>query len=225
MPGPIRAVAFDMIETVFSIESLRAGLTPLGLPANALDTWFAASLRDAFALAATDDFAPFRDVMGDALADLLQRHNLPVMENRIAAFLDGMKNLEARPDAHRAFATLAQANLPIVAVSNGAAASTQHLLTRAALAPLVQRVFSVDEIGLSKPRREVYTHVAQSLGLPASAICLVAAHPWDVHGARSAGLHGAFVSRGQPWPATMKRPTVIGDELLDTAEAVLALTG
>jgi len=225
MPGPIRAVAFDIIETVFSIESLRSGLTPLGLPANTLDTWFAASLRDAFALAAMDDFAPFRRIMGDALADLLQRHNLPVMENRIAAFLDGMKNLEARPDADRAFAMLAQANLPIVAVSNGAAAATQHLLERAALAPRVHRVFSVDEIGLSKPRREVYTHVAQSLDLPASAICLVAAHPWDVHGARSAGLRGAFVSRGQPWPASMRRPTMIGDELLDTVEAVLAHTG
>jgi len=225
MPGPIRAVAFDIIETVFSIESLRSGLTPLGLPANTLDTWFAASLRDAFALAAMDDFAPFRRIMGDALADLLQRHNLPVMENRIAAFLDGMKNLEARPDADRAFAMLAQANLPIVAVSNGAAAATQHLLERAALAQRVHRVFSVDEIGLSKPRREVYTHVAQSLDLPASAICLVAAHPWDVHGARSAGLRGAFVSRGQPWPASMRRPTMIGDELLDTVEAVLAHTG
>ncbi|HMB11501.1 haloacid dehalogenase type II [Saliniramus sp.] len=225
MPGPIRAVAFDILETVFSIESLRPGLTPLGLPGNILETWFAASLRDAFALAATDDFAPFRSVMGDALADLLQRHNLPVMENRIAAFLDGMTNLEARPDAHGAFATLAQANLPVVAVSNGAAAATQHLLERAALSSLVQRVFSVDEIGFSKPRREVYSHVARSLGLPASALCLVAAHPWDVHGARSAGLHGAFVARGQLWPTTMKRPTIIGDELLDTVEAVLALNG
>lgn len=225
MPGPIRAVAFDIIETVFSIENLRPGLAPLGLPATALETWFAGSLRDAFALAATGAFAPFRKVMGDALADLLQRHNLPVMENRIAAFLDGMGNLDAQPDAHRAFATLHQAGLPVVAISNGARSATQHLLDRAALAPLVQHVFSVDDVGFSKPRRELYAHVARALDLPEAEICLVAAHAWDVHGAGSAGLAGAFVSRGQPWPSTMRRPTIIGDELLDTVEAVIAHRG
>lgn len=224
MTGLIRAVAFDIIETVFSIERLRAGLVSLGLPPHALETWFAASLRDAFALAATDDFAPFRKVMRDALADLLQRHNLPVMENRITAFLDDMKNLEARHDAYRAFATLAQADMPVVAVSNGSAAATRHLLERAALLPHVTAVISVEEVGLAKPRREVYTHVAQSVNLPASAVCLVAAHAWDVHGARSAGLQAAFVSRGQPWPYSMRRPTIIGDELLDTVETVLART-
>ncbi len=223
MPQPIRAVAFDIIETVFSLESLRPGLAPLGLPPNTLDTWFAASLRDAFALAATNEFAPFRKVMGDALADLLQRHNLPVMENRIVSFLDGMKNLDAQPDAHRAFSLLDEAGLPIVAVSNGASAATQHLLDRAALTPLVRRVFSVEDVGFSKPRREVYAHVAASLGLREPEICLVAAHAWDVHGARAAGLHGAFVSRGQPYPATMRKPSVVGDELVDTAEAILSL--
>ncbi|MCC5977439.1 MAG: haloacid dehalogenase type II [Salinarimonas sp.] len=223
MPRKIRAVAFDIIETVFSIESLRPGLAPLGLPPTALDTWFAGSLRDAFALAATNEFAPFRKVMGDALADLLQRHNLPVMENRIAAFLDGMKDLDAQPDAYHAFSLLAQSDLPVVAVSNGAAVATQHLLDHASLAPLVGRVISVDEVGFSKPRREVYAHVATSLGLREDEICLVAAHAWDIHGARAAGLHGAFVSRGQPYPATMRAPSIIGDELLDTVEAVLAL--
>ena len=161
-----RAIAFDIIETVFSLESLRPGLTPLGLPTSALETWFAASLRDAFALATTGGFAPFRAVMADALADLLQRHGVPVMENRIAAFLDGMKTLNAQPDAAEALSTLRTADMPIIALSNGAVGATEALLDRAGLRPLFQSVLSVEDVGLSKPRGEVYGHAASVLGMP-----------------------------------------------------------
>lgn len=221
-PRP-RAIAFDIIETVFSLESLRPGLTPLGLPGSALETWFAGSLRDAFALAATGRFAPFRAVMADALADLLQRHGVPVMENRIAAFLDGMKTLNAQPDAAEALATLRAADMPVIALSNGAAAATEGLLDRAGLRPFFHEVLSVEDVGLSKPRGEVYGHAASVLGMAPGDLCLVAAHAWDVHGAKSAGLKSVFVSRGQPYPATMLAPDIIGDELADTAQAIVAL--
>ena len=220
-----RAVAFDIIETIFSLQSLRPGLTPLGLPASALEIWFAASLRDAFALAATGRFAPFRAVMADALADLLQRHGVPVMENRIAAFLDGMKTLNAQPDATEALSTLRAADMPIIALSNGAASATETLLDRAGLRPFFRQVLSVEDVGLSKPRGEVYAHAASVLGVAPGDLCLVAAHAWDVHGAKAAGLKTAFVSRGQPFPATMLAPDLIGDELADTAQALVALPG
>lgn len=225
MRQPIRVVAFDMIETVFSLENLRAGLIPLGLPGSALEAWFAGALRDAFALAATGRFAPFRAVMADALADTLQRHNVPVMENRIEAFLDGFRSLDAQPDALAALTHLRDADMRIVAVSNGARQATQILIERTGLAHYFDSVFSVDDVGWSKPRREVYDHVAAATGYAAQNICLVATHPWDVLGAQSAGWSGAYVSRGRPWPATMPQPRITGDELLDTAEAVRVETG
>ena len=91
------------------------------------------------------------------------------------------------------------------------------------LRPLFQSVLSVEDVGLSKPRGEVYGHAASVLGIAPGDLCLVAAHAWDVHGAKAAGLKTAFVSRGQPFPATMLAPDVIGDELADTAKAISAL--
>ena len=63
MPSKPEVVAFDMIETVFSLEIMRERFVSLGLPESALEGWFAAGLRDAFALAITDQFAPFRSVL------------------------------------------------------------------------------------------------------------------------------------------------------------------
>lgn len=55
-------VAFDVIETTFSLESMRPRLQAAGLPGHLLETWFAQLLRDAFALDASGVYKPFRDV-------------------------------------------------------------------------------------------------------------------------------------------------------------------
>ena len=45
------------------------------------------------------------------------------------------------------------------------------------------------------------------LGMPPGDLCLVAAHAWDVHGAKAAGLKtGLRLAPVQPFPATMLRP-------------------
>ncbi len=51
-------VAFDVLETLFSLEPMRAKLIGLGLPAEALELWFARLLRNAFALDASGTFKP-----------------------------------------------------------------------------------------------------------------------------------------------------------------------
>jgi 2-haloacid dehalogenase len=41
---------------------------------------------------------------------------------------------------------------------------------------------------------------------------MVAAHPWDIHGAMQAGLRGAYMQRSphEPWPAyLMQRPDMV----------------
>ena len=65
-----RIVAFDVIETTFSLESLRPRLSAQGIPGASLETWFARILRDAFALAATDTYAGFRDIAAATLAEV-----------------------------------------------------------------------------------------------------------------------------------------------------------
>jgi 2-haloacid dehalogenase len=221
MPAKPAVVAFDIIETVFSLESMRARLVSLGLPPNALETWFASGLRDAFALAATDRFAPFRSVLEAALANILSQHGLPFDKAEAASVLDGMAKLEPHPDAAEAFAALRQGGLRIAALSNGAGSATKALLKGAGLDSFVDQVFSVDEVKLSKPRREVYLHAAKLSGASPGQVALAATHAWDVHGAKAAGLIGAFVARGQSYPAAMVPPDVTGETLIDVARALL----
>jgi 2-haloacid dehalogenase len=223
MPSRPKVVAFDIIETTFSLELVRGRLVGLGLPASALELWFATGLRDAFALGCSGGFAPFKSVLEGALDGVLFLHGLDACAEAKQHVLAGMRELSPQPDAREAFETLKDAGIRIIALSNGAAASTQALLEGAGLDGFVERIVSVDDVRRSKPRPEVYLHAAGEAGVAPGEVALVATHAWDVHGAKSAGLMGAFVARGQPYPAVMTPPDVTGETLGDVARALAAL--
>lgn len=223
----IAAVAFDVLGTVFSLAPLRGRLEVAGLPGHTLETWFAESLRDAFAMAASGNgsFAPLQEVLSANLDALFHRHGVVLGRVRKGGVLAGLEELQAYPDAAEAFRILADAGLQVLAVSNGARASTEALLDKAGLRDAVRHVVSVDEVGLSKPRREVYRHAAERAGVAPEHLALAAAHPWDVHGAKLAGLVAGFVSRGLPFPPVMTAPDVEGAELADVARELARLRG
>lgn len=216
-----QVVAFDIIETVFSLDLLRERLTAVGLPGHALETWFAASLRDAFALAAVDQFKPFREVLEGTLSEMFTRYGSGATSGEKKTILDGFGELNPHPDAAEAFRILTGAGVRIFALSNGAAASTTKLLRNAGLDGSVEKVLSVDDVKLSKPRREVYRHAVSVAGVEPGRMVLVAVHPWDVNGAKAAGLLGGFVARGQAFPPTMAEPDICGETLVDVARAIV----
>lgn len=218
---PFAAVAFDIIETVFSLESLRKRLTATGLSGEVLEQWFAQTLRDAFALEVTGVYRSFREVASDTLAGLLVGHGLPADEPALAGVLDGFAALSPHPDAATAFQRLHEAGIPVIALTNGSAEATGKLLQTAGL-PVTLTIGS-EEVGHWKPARAVYLHAAERLGIAPGQLVLVAAHPWDIHGAGCAGLLSAYVRRGKPYPAGMKPPRIEGGSLEEVAQALVRL--
>jgi 2-haloacid dehalogenase len=60
-------VAFDVVETLMSLEPLRPRIVEIGLPASTLERWFALVLRDGMALTLARDYEPFPAVAASAL--------------------------------------------------------------------------------------------------------------------------------------------------------------
>jgi len=222
-PKRPKVIAFDIIGTVFPLEPLRAAIVQLGLPPAGLEGWFAAGLRDAFALSAAGDFKPFMTVLDGALDQVLAEQHLVPSAARRARLMEQMKHLPARHDAQEAFETVVQAGLRIVALSNGASTATWSLLKGARLDRLVERVVSVEDVKLFKPRPEVYEHAAGIMKVRAKRLALIAVHPWDIHGAKAAGLTAAYVSAEQPFPSTMRLPDVEASSLIGAVRALVAL--
>ena len=110
-PRRPRVVAFDVIGTVFPLEPLRPAVVALGPPPAGLEGWFAAALRDAFALSSAGDFKPFTAVLDSALDQVLAEQRLAPSAAARARLVAGLRHLPARPDAREAFVTIARAGL------------------------------------------------------------------------------------------------------------------
>lgn len=119
--------------------------------------------------------------------------------DELAAALDpelaqGLPKLDPYDEALTAVERVRTSGAEPWVLTNGGRDATQKLLDRAGMAGLVAEVRSAEEVERYKPHASVYEL------LPADAI-LVAAHAWDVAGARATGRRAVWVDRlGGDWP-------------------------
>jgi 2-haloacid dehalogenase len=215
------AVAFDVIETLMSIEPLRGRLIDIGQPPHLLEAWYTRTVRDGMALSATADFAPFPEVAQSALRALAGQS---ISDEQVKHVMAGFAELPAFPDAVPAITSLFEAGIRIACLTNGTAEMTESFVERCGLEPMVERVISVGEVYRWKPAMVVYMYAADVLDVTPELMAMVAAHDWDCHGAKRAGLTTGWVSRGSAgFGAPFAPPDVTGTTLTEVADRLLAL--
>ncbi len=215
-------VAFDVIGTLMSLEPLRERLTAIGQPPHLLEAWYTSTLRDGMALSATGDYVPFADVAESALRALT---GYTISPEQVAQVMAGFADLPAFPDALPAITALTDAGLRVACLTNGSAELVTSFAERAGFGPRIDRVISVAEVYRWKPSGMVYRYAAEVLDVPPQWLALVAAHDWDCHGAKRAGLTAGWVSRKSGGYGALFEPAdVTGEDLTEVAARLLALT-
>jgi 2-haloacid dehalogenase len=214
--APPAVAVLDVNETLSDLEPLRERVADVGAQRELLETWFASTLRDGIALTASGEYAGFLDVGRAVLRTLLTpvgQLSVPLQE-ATEHIVSGLAELPVHPDVAPGLRSLREAGVRVVTLTNGSAASAQGLLERAGLSEVVERNLDVAAVGRWKPHPFPYQHTCRTLGVAASDAVLIAAHPWDVHGAKRAGLRGAWVDRrGTPYPDVFARPDATADDL------------
>jgi 2-haloacid dehalogenase len=130
---------------------------------------------------------------------------------------------EADPydDAREALEMLAEAGVAAYVLTNGGRKATEELLRKGGLDGLVREVYSVDDVRRYKPDPAPYAHAVQRIDVAAADVTLVAAHAWDVLGARNAGLGSIWVNRRKErWPLPVPPPELIAEDLAEAARLV-----
>jgi len=210
-----RAVLFDAFGTLFSVAPLQRKLRPA-----AFDAWFERLLHSATALTLSGQFAPFADIADSTLKTTIAKLGLKQDPKEV---LEILQRLPAQPEAEGAFERLEQARVLIGVLTNGAEKQTRQLLEAAALDERVAEIVSVEEIELYKPHPAAYRHAAERLGVDPRRITLVAAHAWDVVGAREAGLAAVWVDElEREWPFPKGKPRGrVAHDLVEAVELAL----
>lgn len=220
-PRP-RVIVFDVNETLSDMAPLGRCFAELGLPDQLASVWFASVLRDGFALATTGGTAEFRRIAEITLRSVLATA-MPdaALAQGAARVMTAFTSLDVHPDVAAGVRALRQEGLRLVTMSNGSADVADELLGRAGIRDEFDRLLSVDDAGIWKPAAAAYTYAARACDVPIDELMLVAVHPWDIHGARQAGMRTGWLSRRPgPYPAYFTPPDIRAPDLVDLARQV-----
>jgi 2-haloacid dehalogenase len=205
----VGTVAFDVIGTLFSLDGVREAFRAAGAPEGALERWFAASLRDYFAVSHSGAYVPMKEVLAEGLDEPLRA---PVMS--------AMAELPAAPGAVEACALLADSGWRLLTLTNSSEDMTRTLLEGAGLTDSFDSILSCDSIRVSKPHPDVYALAAERSTGP---LWMVASHIWDIGGAARAGLRTAWLQHeGVAWPGYLAEPDLAAQGLVELASAIRA---
>jgi 2-haloacid dehalogenase len=196
-PRPVRALVFDVFGTLVDwrsgiVEAFRASGTP-GHPEELADAWRA---RYAPILGEVNDgrrpWGDFDELHAETLDDVLAERgaDLPIEERR--RLVSAWHRLDPWPDVRTGLEALRRRRA-VAMLSNGHVALLVDLARHGDLR--FDCVLSAELAHAYKPAPAPYQMAARLLRVDPAELMLVAAHPWDLEGARRAGLQTALVDR------------------------------
>lgn len=216
---------FDVNETLLDLAPLQSSiLQALEGNEKAAQLWFTTLLQYTLVDSAGKQHHAF-DQIGAAVLQMIARNQeLTLSEEQAREVLLPIRSLHPHPDVVEALSKLKKAGYQMVALTNSSSSVLKDQVKNADLNSFFGYTWSVADIGLYKPHREVYQWAAQRYGSDTRACMLIAAHGWDVAGALWAGLRAAFVHRpGHQLYPLAPEPEHVSPDLLGLAGYLISL--
>lgn len=199
------AIAFDVYGTLVDPLGIAEHLKSLvGDKAGRFaELWRAKQLEYSFRRALMRAYQPFSVCTWESLLYTEKIFGLILSEQSRATLMDHYKNLPPFADAAPGLESLKSNGYCVVALSNGEASGLRQVLGNAQLLSFFDDVVSADEVRTFKPDLVIYRHALKRVGRSGSNTWLVSSNPFDVIGAKAAGLRVAWLNHNHtvfdPW--------------------------
>jgi 2-haloacid dehalogenase len=192
----IKACVFDAYGTLFDVHSAVGKYRQrLGKIADQVSLlWRTKQLEYTWLRSLMGQHADFWQVTQDALDFAFDMHHLDdpdLREDLIEAYL----NLDCYPEVPEALSTLKARGLKIAILSNGTPAMLASAVKNSGIAELIEKNFSVEEVGIFKPHPRVYQIAVDGLSVKPEEIVFQSSNAWDASGASAFGFKVAWVNR------------------------------
>ncbi len=217
-------LAFDVYGTLIDTHGVVAKLEEI-VGDRATDfssTWRDKQLEYSFRRGLMQNYENFAVCTGDALDYTCRRYDLEIGKEDKQALLDIYRELPPFDDVEGALADLSARDCRLYAFSNGSAEAVETLLSAASIRDRFLGVVSCDDVRSFKPNPAVYAHFLRQAQATGDQAWLISGNPFDVIGAISAGMRGAWVRRTKdtifdPWGI---EPTITVSSLAGLADSL-----
>ena len=228
----VKVCMFDQYGTVVDMQS---GLTAIAGPflrqkgwrgdPNSFVTWwrrthFENSMIDALL---HKEHTSYREIGERSVSFVLERAGIPFTRDEAHTLVAAIERLRPFPEVPDALRRL-HARYKLVVLSNGDPDMLENAKQFHGIP--FDRAISVAEANTFKPHAAAYAKAAELLGVTPSEVLFVANHSFDCIGAKSAGMHTAFIDRRQrPFGITPHQPDIVARTMTDLADLVDRVLG
>lgn len=217
------SLAFDMYGTLVNPIRIWAQLEQY-IPDGAqriAEVWRQKQLEYSFRLSVMEQYEDFAWVTRKALDYAIMAAGQQLSEEQKQALMAQYNDLERFPDVQAGLEQLQQRGYTMVVFSNGNPAMLTAIMQAVQLNAYFQGFVSVDELRVYKPSPRVYQLVAQKLARPIEQVRLISSNPFDVIGARSAGMQVTWINRsGGLFDTLGPIPEMVVETMVELAEAL-----
>ncbi|MFD3305801.1 MULTISPECIES: haloacid dehalogenase type II [Alteromonas] len=215
-----KVIFFDVNETLLDLTAMRSSVgEALGGRDDLLPLWFSTMLHHSLVDSTTGRFHTFGEI---GVASLLMVAEIEGIELTKAqaktAIVTPLRSLPPHPDVRDGLQALKNKGYKLVSLTNSSNQGVYTQFKNADLLSYFDERLSVEDINLYKPDTRTYEWAIEKMGIAAEDAMLVAAHGWDVAGAKQAGWQAAFIARPGKvlYPLAIAPDTVVSglDELV-----------
>ncbi len=223
--GEIKTLVFDQYGTIVDMHD---GLTRIAAPflkgkgwdgeARRFVTWWRRTHFENSMIDALCDrgHTSYRQIGHGAVSYVMDRCGIDYTQDEVRWLVSQIENLKPFPDVIEALHKLKASGYKLVILSNG----DRDMLEAAArhIGFPFDLVISVEEAGYFKPHWKTYAKAEELIGLEPSKCLFVANHAFDCIGAKSYGMHTAFIDRRKrPFGETPHQPDLIVADFAELA--------
>lgn len=224
-PTSPKVLFFDVNETLLDLDAMGESVSKaLGGRDDLLPLWFSKMLHHSLVESATGRYHDFGQVGVAALQMVAEANDIPITaEQARTAIATPLLTLPPHSDVKAGLQALKDQGYTLVSLTNSSNKAVAAQFENAGLSEYFDRRLSVEDIQLYKPNLGAYTWAAQQMGIEPEEGMLVAAHGWDVAGARAAGMQAAFLTRpGKVLYPLGIEPTLVVRNVGEVASALAA---
>lgn len=186
---------FDVNETLLDLAALRPEFEAALGSVEPMGEWFARMLHGSLVANHSNRYRPFGVIGVEALRMVAQKRGVALSDEQAGEVVGVMRRLPPHPDVVKGLTALADAGMRMITLTNGSSEAVTAQLANAELTSFFDMSLSVDEVGRFKPAPETYIMASVRTGVELDRMMMVAAHDWDIIGARSVGMPGAYIAR------------------------------
>lgn len=193
----LKVIIFDVNETLLDLKPLRISVgTALKGREDLLPLWFSTMLHYSLVETLVGDYHDFGEIGTAALMMVAEQKGLDLDRSTARqAIVGSITALPPHPDVKEGLAALSQAGFCLISLTNSSNKGVATQFKNAGLTDYFERRLSVEDVRTYKPDPRPYRWALQEIGVQPEEALMVAAHAWDLAGAKAVGLQTAFVQR------------------------------